>query len=333
MGKKNKIIEKIKSEKEKVVAYKSQFERKEKIEKEKDEKQKIEKDKQNLVQNVYSTPNKESKIYGNISNKKNNIQIKEEITQKTQTEKNVNKPDKLKSKSLEKIEVKKYIYEQSPKNVGKNYLQDKKNVEKDSDSYMDKKRKKEEQIKTWRFHTKNNIEIEKENTANILEKKQDEKELKINKINNIYTNENNEEKVKIENKNIKEEKIKQFFQKEENKKEKIELEKNKIKEKELVKNLNIKKYKIEKTTNKDIINVEKNNIYKQQIKKQEIKIEEKDNKSKSLQKIEINKQINEKEEKNKIQNNRLITSKSYKNIEEINNNDKKENKRTWRFSR
>ena len=203
------MVEKIKSEKEKVAAYKSQFEREEKIEKEKDEKQRVEKNKQNILQNIYSTPNKESKFFGNISNNKNNIQIKEEITKIAQTEKNVNKPDKLKSKSLEKIEIKKYIYEQSPKNIERNNLQDIKNDDdKISDSNIDKKGKKEEQIKIWRFHTKSNIEKENENVPNIIEKKQDEKELKINKINNIYTNENNKEKVKIENKNINEEKIK-----------------------------------------------------------------------------------------------------------------------------
>ena len=110
--------------------------------------------------------------------------------------------------------------------------------------------------------------------------------------------------------------------------EKYQKNNNLKEEKEIITNSNIN-IKINVTNKGNDLN--RININEQPKKKQD-KIEEKDNKSKSLQKIEINKQINEKEEKNKISHNKLITSKSYKNLEEINNNDKKENKRTWRFS-
>ena len=124
---------------------------------------------------------------------------------------------------------------------------------------------------------------------------------------------------KIQDKNIIETKKVNIYTKQENTKEEKYIQ-NKTQKYD--KNI-IGKYEKEKKEAQKINDINKNNIIKAtqiskkepQIKKQVIKCEEKDNKSKSLQKIDINKQINEKEEKNKIQNNRLITSKSYKNIE------------------
>ena len=102
-----------------------------------------------------------------------------------------------------------------------------------------------------------------------------------------------------------------------------------IKEKEGKKSENI--YEFNKSK-KEINNKEMEKKERFDKKEKNKLIEEK---SKSLEKISFNKFRNNepdiKIEKNI--NNKLITSKSYKNIEDIDNkNEKKENRKTWRFS-
>lgn len=168
------------------------------IERETNKKQRVATDKQintkneKIMQNVYSTPTKENKLYSNISNNKNNIQINEDITKKTQIEKDKNKADNLKSKSHEKIEVKKYIHEQNIKISEKNNPKDNIDIEKKHDMNIkydtDNKMKKEESVKTWRFNAKSNNDISKRNISNIKEKGHKEIEIVItNRINNIGT--------------------------------------------------------------------------------------------------------------------------------------------------